>query len=205
MTFGRQFVTVLLASILMLSVGCEKKKLKLPSQAKAPTESLPLPAEISETAPPVIAAEKPAPPPHPETPPPTPPKRKARKKAATPPPNTQPANNTPPASPASNSNTLAAAHPPPNPAGEGAPDVAIAADVTSAQLMRQKQSTTQLLDDTEKTINGLKGLSREEEEMLAQIRTYVNQSRKATTDGDFERAYNLANKAHLLSDALVKK
>ncbi len=98
------------------------------------------------------------------------------------------------------------AHAPGNPAAETTPDIAIAADVTSAQLMRQKQSTAQLLDETEKTISGLKGsLSHDEEEMLAQIRSYVNQSRKATSDGDFERAYNLATKAHLLSDALVKK
>jgi hypothetical protein len=41
--------------------------------------------------------------------------------------------------------------------------------------------------------------------MVAQIKTYIDQSRKATSDNDFERAYNLANKARLLSDALVKK
>jgi hypothetical protein len=62
-----------------------------------------------------------------------------------------------------------------------------------------------LLEDTEKTINGLKGLSASEEETLGEIRSYVNQSRKATSEGDFERAYNLATKAHLLSDALAKK
>jgi hypothetical protein len=101
---------------------------------------------------------------------------------------------------------MAAAHPPANPATtEAAPDPAIAADMTSAQLTRQKQSTAQLLDETEKSISGLKGLSHDEDEMLAQIRSYVSQSRKATSDGDFERAYNLATKAHLLCDALVKK
>ena len=72
-------------------------------------------------------------------------------------------------------------------------------------MAQQKQSTAQLLEETEKSISGLKGLSHEQEEMLTQIRSYVNQSRKATSDGDFERAYNLATKAHLLSDALVKK
>lgn len=84
--------------------------------------------------------------------------------------------------------------------------MAIAADVSSAQLMQQKQTTTQLLDATEKTVNGLnRTLSHDEEEIVNQIRSYVAQSRKATVDGDFERAYNLATKAHLLSDALVKK
>ncbi len=98
------------------------------------------------------------------------------------------------------------AHPPANPANEAPPDTAIAADVTSAQLIQQKQTTAQLLDATEKTLGGLSHtLSHDEEQMVVQIRSYVAQSRKATTDGDFERAYNLATKAHLLSDALVKK
>jgi hypothetical protein len=55
-------------------------------------------------------------------------------------------------------------------------------------------------------VNGLnRTLSHDEEAVVNQIRSYVAQSRKATGDGDFERAYNLATKAHLLSDALVKK
>lgn len=110
----------------------------------------------------------------------------------------------PPANVAPTNTTVAVARPP-APPEEAAPDAAIAADVSSAQLIRQKQSTAQLLEETEKSINGLKGLSAAEEETLAQIRSYLNQSRKATSDGDFERAYNLATKAHLLSDALVKK
>jgi len=89
---------------------------------------------------------------------------------------------------------------------EAPPDTAIAADVPSAELTQQKQSTAQLLEATEKTLDTLsRSLNHDEEEMVAQIRSYVTQSRKATTDGDFERAYNLATKAHLLSDALVKK
>lgn len=63
-----------------------------------------------------------------------------------------------------------------------------------------------MLDETEKTLNGLnRTLSHDEEEIVNQIRSYIGQSRTATKDGDFERAYNLATKAHLLSDALVKK
>ena len=78
--------------------------------------------------------------------------------------------------------------------------------MTSAQLSQQKQTTAQLLDETEKTLSGLnRTLSQDEEAIVVQIRSYVTQSRNATKDGDFERAYNLATKAHLLSDALVKK
>lgn len=208
MNDGRQLVVFALASLLLVSIGCAKKKPQLPVQAKAPVDAIatPLPDEISETVPP-----PPPPQPKPEAAPPEvtvvkPPKHRSKKKitAAAPPASLQAT--TPPAADASSSNnTVAMAHPPANPAAEATPDPAIAADVSNAQLAHQKQSTAQLLDETEKSINGLKGLSHDQEEMVAQIRSIVNQSRKATTDGDFERAYNLATKAHLLSDALVKK
>lgn len=207
MNYGRQLVVFALASTLAVSTGCAKKRPQLPPQAKAPAEpiAMPLPDEISETAPP-----PPPPQPQPQPPPPEitvvkPPKRHSKKKITTaaPPASLQAA--TPQASDTSSNNTVAMNHPPANPAGEGNPDLAIAADVSNAQLTHQKQSTAQLLDETEKSITGLKGLSHDQEEMVAQIRSIVNQSRKATSDGDFERAYNLATKAHLLSDALVKK
>ncbi len=101
---------------------------------------------------------------------------------------------------------MAVAHPPANPAG-APPNTALAADVSSAQLSQQKQTTAQLLEETEKTVSALNRttLSKEDEEIVVQIRSYIVQSRSATKDGDFERAYNLANKAHLLSAALVKK
>lgn len=84
--------------------------------------------------------------------------------------------------------------------------MAIGADVSSAQLSQQKQTTLQMLDATEKNLKSLpRNLSHDEEAMVAQIKSYVGQSRKATSDGDFERAYNLATKARLLSDALLKK
>lgn len=101
---------------------------------------------------------------------------------------------------------MAVAHPPSSPVNEAPPDAAIGADVNRAELSQQKQNTAQLLDSTEKTLSGLgRNLSPDEEQMVSQIRSYVSQSRRATTDGDFERAYNLATKAHLLSDALIKK
>lgn len=201
MTLGRQFVIYALAGMLLVSTGCMKKKPQLPAQAKAPVEPIPssLPSEISETVPPPPPPQPKPQPPAPEVTVVKPPKRHSRKKTtAAPPAGLQAA--APPPAETSNNTTVAMAHPP-----EANPDVAIAADVSDAQLMHQKQSTAQLLDETEKSINALKNLSRDQEEMLSQIRSYVNQSRKATTDGDFERAYNLATKAHLLCDALVKK
>ncbi len=200
MSFGRQFVISVLVMWLLLAVGCVKKKPQLPPQAKAPvaTVPVPLPAEISEeTPPPPPPAAKREPSPQEVTKPK--PASHHRRKPAQPPAvqsNTTGANGA--------NSTMASAKPPSNP--ETPPDMAIAADVSSAQLSQQKQTTTQLLEAAEKTLNGLnRSLSHDEEEIVAQVRSYILQSRKATTDGDFERAYNLATKAHLLSDALVKK
>jgi hypothetical protein len=193
---GRQVVVLLVALGLLFTMGCAKRAPKLPAQANAPAEPIPstLPAEIAEVIPP------PPPPPLPEPqvalpelPKPKPELHHRRKR-------TPPAQNS-----SSGDSAIAAAQPPDNPAAEAA-DMAIGADVSTAQLFHQKQTTAKLLEETEKSLNGLGGtLSHEQEEIVAQIRSYVTQSRNATKDGDFERAYNLATKAHLLSAALFKR
>lgn len=208
---GRQFVVCAMALALLLSVGCAQKPPQLPVQAQAPAEPIPtrLPPEITELSPP----PPPAPAPKKETPPPEEPKAKPaqhrKRKQTQPPPVTTAQNNSGAESTngAPNSNTTtAAAHPPGNPASEPPADTAIAAEVTSAQLSRQKQTTAQLLEETEKTLTNLnRPLSHDDESIVTQIRSYMTQSVTATKDGDFERAYNLATKAHLLSAALVKK
>jgi len=48
-------------------------------------------------------------------------------------------------------------------------------------------------------------LNEDEKAMRSQIQSYLQQSRKASTEGDFERAFNLAKKAQLLAEALTKK
>jgi len=194
MTFWRQFAVLIAALGLLLDVACEKKKPQLPSNLHAPTLSVAVPEEIPEIElppePPAQTQEATV-----EEPPPkkSPPKRRGSKKPAQPP-------------AAQATTTTAVSRPPVNSVVEPAPDTAIAAEVTTQTLNRQKQTTTELLDTTEKNLKGLnRGLSHDEENMLAQIRSYIAQSQKATKDGDFERAYNLAVKAHLLADALVKK
>jgi len=63
-----------------------------------------------------------------------------------------------------------------------------------------------MVDATENALKGLtRSLTDDEKSMRSQIQSFLQQSRKATTEGDFERAYNLAKKAQLLADALVKK
>lgn len=208
MNSGRQFVLCLVVLQLLFTVGCLKKPPQLPTQANAPAEVIPspLPVEISEAAP----APPPPPAPTPQPPPAEEPKPTAsahRRRKPTPPAITAQSGATGlPATSSTGTTTVAAAHPPANPAAEVPHETAIGADVSSAQLAQQKQTTKQLLDETEKTLGGLnRALSKDDEEVVAQIRSYVTQSRSATKEGDFERAYNLATKAHLLSAALIKK
>ena len=195
-----QFAASVLILSLLLSMACTKKKPQLPPQAQAPTITVPLPDEISENTPP-------PPPPLPskqEESVVEPPKPKAphRKKPA-PPPASSPDVSTP-ANKTGNA-TMAVAHPRANPAG-GAPDTAITADVSSQQVSQQKQTTAELLAAAEKNLRSVnRDLNHDELALVSQIKTYIHQSKQATSENDFERAYNLATKARLLSDALVKK
>jgi len=71
---------------------------------------------------------------------------------------------------------------------------------------RSRQSVEQLLQSTDSNLRSItRSLSNDERAMVEQIRTYMAQARTASTDGDLTRANNLALKAHLLSDELVKR
>jgi len=70
---------------------------------------------------------------------------------------------------------------------------------------QNRQTTEQLLKDTETNLNKInRPLSPDEQAMVAQIKEYMKQSREATNSSDAVRARNLALKARLLSDELVK-
>lgn len=70
---------------------------------------------------------------------------------------------------------------------------------------RAKQTTEQLLQAAQGNLNGInRPLSPEEQAMVSQIKDYMTQAHKATEDSDTVRAHNLALKAYLLSDELVK-
>lgn len=202
MMLPRKFVFAAVVCALVLTVGCEqfrhKKKLAQPTRANAPTIQMPLPDAIpvpEEPAPVVLTHEPPAP--APPALPPKPHRRSNSKKvtAATTPANSQNA--------AGGATTAVAANHPPEPP----PDTAIAAELTTERVIKDKQTTAELLDSAEKALNSLDehSLTDDQKAIVSQIRSYIGQSKKATTDGDLERALNLANKAHLLSDALLKK
>lgn len=206
---SRKLVWSLLLFLLLGSVSCKHKKQRQvakPNQT-APTLHEPLPDAIpiqhTETQPATTAATHPPP----EVPKSKPrPRRIGNRKPPQSANNPSPAQTTPSTTTPGNTTTVAAAHPPANPA-EAAPEPAIRADVSSPQATQTRDTATQVLDTTENEIRGLnvQGLSSDQDAMLSQIKAYIAQSRKAMTEGDYERALNLARKAQLLADALTKK
>ena len=206
MTVTRKFVCALLLLALLGLQGCnKKKKAGLPPQTPAPTVAVTLPTEIPLTQqaeePPSTVMETPPP----EQPAKTKPKKPARNSSSSAKKTNPPANPPATAQPAQGNQTVASVKPPRNPA-DAAPQTLIAAAVPNAQLVQQKEETTRMVDATENALKGLtRSLSEDETSMKIQIQSYLQQSRKATTDGDFERAFNLAKKAQLLAEALIKK
>jgi len=75
------------------------------------------------------------------------------------------------------------------------------------EAVQHQQTTTQLLEATEANLRTVtrRSLKADEQDMVEQIRNYMQQSRNASAETDLVRAHNLALKAHLLSDELVKR
>ncbi len=196
---------VLLASVLALG-GCKKKKPAVPpAQAEAPTVTQPQP----EAQPPAPVTSEPNRP-QPEAPP----AETTAPAAATPAPKPKPK---------PRRSTAVKKTPPPAPAPEkpaekqpsrtvvtegGAQPAApqISASMPHDAAIHQRLTTAQLLEATDYNLRSVtRTLNADEKAMLQHIRSYMQQSRDATKDGDTERAYNLALKAHLLSDELIKR
>jgi hypothetical protein len=210
MNVARKFVTSFLLLALLFTEACTKKKPPLPPQAPAPTLGELLPEEIPEVK------EKPLPPSPPK---PSDAEQANNKKPSKKSPKVAAKKTTPPA------NTTAAVTPPPAPAPAPAqtapqnanpvvassheapaPEMTVAAAISSKDANKQKEDTAHMIDSTESVLKGLtRQLNDEEKGMRTQIETYVQQSRKATADGDFERAYKLAEKAQTLATALTKQ
>jgi hypothetical protein len=74
------------------------------------------------------------------------------------------------------------------------------------QAARQRAVTNQLLASTDTSLQKLSGrtLTKEQQDTVVQIRKFQEQVKQADSAGDLQRAYKLAVKAHLLSDALTK-
>ncbi len=86
------------------------------------------------------------------------------------------------------------------------PAVQISPSLSEQQASHQRQNTTQLLATTDANLKKMSGreLSSGQQDTVNQIRKYMEQANAAVEAGDLERAHNLAFKAHLLSNELVK-
>jgi hypothetical protein len=86
------------------------------------------------------------------------------------------------------------------------PVIQLAPGMSEEQASRQRQSTSQLLATTDTNLKQISArqLSLSQQDSVSQIRKYMEQAKAAEDAGDMQRAQNLASKALLLSDDVVK-
>lgn len=181
--------------LLIVLGGCKKKRPNIPpAQQQAPTITVPQPpVEQPPVQPPQPQPQPPAPAttqpePAPTTAPKPKPKPRQKHHVAK-----------KPAEPKNNKTVV-------KEGGENAPTGQLSASIPPNEASQQRQTTAQLRQAAENNLKSItRQLSGDEQSMVQQIRTYLSQSRAADNDGDTERAYNLALKARLLSDELVKQ
>jgi outer membrane biosynthesis protein TonB len=181
---------VALVLFLGISLGCQHKKPVLVVPQQPPATAAPQPTPTPEPA--AQAADQPL------VPAPTPTPAEQPKTAETPKPKhgRSAAARKPPKTVVEAEKTV----PPPPSMGQISPGPA-PADATHDQT-----STDQLLQGAEANLNSItRQLSKDEEAMRTHIKEFITQSRKATAENDPARAHNLAVKARLLSDDLVRQ
>jgi protein TonB len=86
------------------------------------------------------------------------------------------------------------------------PEVQLSPGVSQEQASRQRKNTSQLLETTEANLRkiSVRQLDATQQDMVKQIRAYMDQAKTAAGSGDLQRARNLAFKAHLLSAELLQ-
>ena len=89
--------------------------------------------------------------------------------------------------------------------GSDEPPVELKGDTSPAKASNDLLNTEQLRLVTEDNLKKIAGrqLTANQQEMVNQIKQFMDQSKAAVADGDLERGHNLAVKARLLSDELV--
>lgn len=86
------------------------------------------------------------------------------------------------------------------------PTVQLSPGLSKGQASNHIQDVNELLAGTEANLKQISGrtLNATQQDTVKQIHLYMEQARAAVEAGDLERGHNLAFKAHLLSDDLVK-
>jgi hypothetical protein len=118
-----------------------------------------------------------------------------------------PAEPTPPTSSSNGTPTVARTTPPRITTPSSLPDTAgvISPTMPHSDELHHRLTTVQLIQSTEDNLKNLnRRLSDDDKAVVEQIKNYLAQSRTATSENDVIRAHNLALKAHLLSDELVR-
>ncbi|HEY1577668.1 MAG TPA: hypothetical protein VGF82_11430 [Terracidiphilus sp.] len=88
-------------------------------------------------------------------------------------------------------------------ASAGTPPVSPIGTLTAPDSSNARQETDALIEQTEKSLNGItRKLSDPEQKTAAQIREFIKESREALTNGNFDGAHTLATKAKVLLDEL---
>jgi len=89
--------------------------------------------------------------------------------------------------------------------GSDEPSIQLVGGENSGQTAQQR-STDQLTAATEENLKKIaqRRLTPGQQDMVSQIKQFMDQSKTALAAGDLERGHNLAMKAHLLSGELIK-
>ena len=90
--------------------------------------------------------------------------------------------------------------------GTSEQSIQLAGGAGGTQAAVQRDTANQMLETTDANLKKAASLqlSSSQQEMLPQIKQFVEQSKTAVADGDLERARTLAWKAQVLSEELVK-
>jgi len=91
--------------------------------------------------------------------------------------------------------------------GATEPAQQIVPGMTADEAARQRQNAEQWLSSTDSQLKQLaeRNLDPRQQETVGQIRNYMKSARGALQEGDVRRASTLAEKAHLLSDDLLRR
>lgn len=86
------------------------------------------------------------------------------------------------------------------------PNSQLTPGMSEEQASHSRQTTSQLLSTTEANLRRAseRQLRADQQATVEQIRKFMEQANAAVKAGDLQRGHNLAMKAHLLSDDLVK-
>jgi hypothetical protein len=72
---------------------------------------------------------------------------------------------------------------------------------------RLRQDATARIERAEQIVQQIdqKKLAREQQDTFSTVQSFLSKAKEAISSSDFERAYNLADKAKLLAEELIKR